>query len=363
LYRDDPHWVPPLVQNQRELLGYSKHPFHEQAEVETFLAYRGGKVIGRIAAILNRAHNERHNERRGFFGFFESIDDDDVAKGLFHAVTQWFATRDIHLLRGPCNPSMNYECGLLVDGFDSPPMFMMTHNPPYYSRLIEQFGFQKSQDLYAYTGYTTMLRDIGPKLGPLVGQIVERLEVKLRPMSRNNFREDVAAFLDIYNRSLENTWGFVPLSTNEMKHMAASMRYLIVPEIAIMAEIGGKPVGATFGLLDYNPRIKAINGRLFPFGFLKLLRRKREIKRMRQVSTNVVPEYQRWGVGLAVLSGLVPMVLNWGIQEVEFSWVLESNNLSRGSLEKGGAELTKTFRIYDYDPAYFVDSSPALVAS
>ncbi len=349
LYAGDPHWIPPLLMDQRALLGYSKHPFHELAEVQTFLAYRNGQPVGRLAAILNHAHNKQHREQRGFFGFFESIDDQEVASSLFEAATAWFAQRGIRQLRGPCNPSLNYECGLLVDAFDSAPFFMMTYNKPYYERLILGAGFHKSQDLYAFWGHIDMLDKLDPKLKRMVDQAAERFEVTVRPIDISNFRKELEMFLNVYNQSLGGTWGFVPLSSGEIRHLGSQLRHMIVPELALVAEVAGKPIGAVFGLLDYNPRIKQIDGRLFPFGFIRLLSKRRELKRMRVISANVVPEYQRWGVGLVLMSGLVPKILEWGMQEVEFSWVLESNQLSRGSLERGGAVLNKTYRLFDRD--------------
>jgi GNAT superfamily N-acetyltransferase len=346
-YRGDKNWVPPLRVTQKEMVNYKRHPFYAKNEVQTFVAYRGSEVVGRIAAILNRGHIEYYHEQRGFFGFFECIDDQNVANALFDAARQWHADRGISLLRGPTNPSLNYELGLLIDGFDSPPMFMMTYNPPYYAKLYEHYGFQKTQDLYAFWGHINMLPTIAERLEPLVKQIIERFNVKLRHLDTSRFKEDVEGFLSIYNRSLTSTWGFVPMSEAEVGSMAAGLRHLIVPELTVAAEIDGKLVGAVFGLPDYNQRIKQIDGRLFPFGFLKLLRKKNEIKDIRVISTNVIPEYQLSGIGLALLHGLVPRAIEWGIQTAEFSWVLESNRFSRGSLEKGGAKLTKTYRLYD----------------
>ena len=350
LYRGDPNWVPPLRDNQKELVGYKRHPFYERNEVQTFVAYRSGQVCGRIAAIVNQGHIEQYKERRGFFGFFECVDDQDVARGLFDAAREWLAQRDIHSVRGPANPSLNYEVGLLIDGFHKPPVFMMTYNLPYYAKLIEGYGFRKTQDLYAFSGHIDMLPKIANKLRPIALQIIEYYKAKIRPLDTSRFRQDVEAFLSIYNRSLAKTWGFVPMSEGEVRHMAAGLRHLIVPEMAIAVEVDDQMVGAVFGLPDYNPRIKAINGRLFPFGFLKLLCKKRDIKRIRVISTNVIPEYQRSGLGVVLLHGLVPKVMDWGIQEAEFSWVLESNTLSRRSLEKGGALREKTYRVYDLDP-------------
>ena len=332
------------------MVGYAEDPFYEENEIQTFLAAKSGKVCGRIAAILNRGHNRRFNEQRGFFGFFDCVDDQTVADALFDAVRAWFAERDIHKLRGPVNPSMNHEVGLLVDGFDSSPMFMMTYNHQYYGRLIEGHGFQKVQDLYAFWGHVDMLPKVSEKLKPLCDKIAQYCDVTLRPLHKAGFVEDVAKFLDVYNRSMTNTWGFVPMSSAEVQQQARSLRRLMVPELALVAEIDGKMVGAVFGLPDYNPRIKQIDGRLFPFGFWRLLRNKQEIKRIRIISTNVLPEYQLMGIGLVLLDGLVPKVLEWGIEEAEFSWVLESNSLSRGSLEKGGAKLIKTYRLYDWEP-------------
>ena len=350
-YKGDENWIPPLRSHHKELLNYKRHPFYENAEIQTFLASRQGSTVGRIAAIVDLGHNETYQEKRGIFGFFESIDDQAVADALFSSARHWFAEREIELMRGPLNPSMNYECGLLVDGFDSPPTFNMTYNKPYYEKLITGFGFEKSQDLYAFWGATSMLESLDPKLFFVAEEAQRRFNVKVRRLDKKNFDTDVRSFVEIYNRAMPGNWGFVPLTESEIKHMAAGFKMLIAPEMTTIAEVDGKPVGVAFGLLDYNPTIKEINGRLFPFGFLKLLFGRKKIKRIRLISTNVLPEYQRWGLGLVLLSRLVPDVKEWGIEEAEFSWVLETNKLSRGSLERGGAKLTKTYRIYDYEPS------------
>lgn len=349
LYRDDPLWVPPLRADHKEMVGFSRHPFYERNRVQTFVAYQGGEVCGRIAAILNVGHVERYDDPRGFFGFFECRDDQDAANALFDACRDWFVSQGITRLRGPANPSLNYTLGLLVDGFDSSPTFMMTYNPPYYERLLENYGFRKAQDLYAYWGHISMLPKVAERLQPFCDRVIERYNARIRPLDTARFQDDVKTFLSLYNRSLTNTWGFVPMSDAEMAHLASGLRHLIVPEMAIAVEVGGRVVGATLGLPDFNPRIRLINGRLFPFGFFHLLRKKRDIKRIRVISTNVLPEYQLHGLGLVLMHGLVPRIVEWGIEEAEFSWVLESNSFSRGALEKGGAQLTKTYRLYDWD--------------
>ena len=350
IYRDDPCWIPPLVMSQEELLGFRPCPFYEKSRSRSFLATRGAQDVGRITAIVNAGHIERYNEQRGFFGFFECDDDPVAAKALFDAAKDWLHAQGMTSIRGPANPSLNYECGLLIEGFDTAPFFMMTHNKPYYAGLVEAQGFGKVEDLYAFWGQLSMLSSLDAKLGVMVEGVKERFGVTVRPLDRSRFDEEVRMFLEIYNSSLSGTWGFVPLTPAEINHMAASLKHLIVPELALVAEVEGRPIGTVFCLLDYNPRIKAINGRLFPFGFLKLLWNKKAIKRMRAISTNVIPEYQAWGVGLVLHAALVPRLFDWGMQEVEFSGVLESTHLSKRTLERGGALVTKKYRIYQDDP-------------
>ena len=348
-YAGDPYWVPPIRSEIKGLLNYRHHPFYDKGSIQTFLAHRDNKIVGRIAAIIDGFHNEHHKEQRGMFGFFESIDDDEVAAALFDAAKDWFAERGITQLRGPANPSQNYEWGMLVEGFNEMPTFMMTYNKPYYDKLVKQNGFVKSQDMFAYIGRMENLDKIDPKLLQVVNQATERFNIKVRPVSKKTFDEDVKSFLNIYNRAVEGQWGFTPLSEGEMKETSGGLKHLIVPEMTTVAEVDGKAVGAVFGLLDYNPLIKKIDGRLFPFGIFRLLWGRRKLKRVRLLSTNVLPEYQRWGLGIVLLARLVPECLKMGLESGEFSWVLESNKLSRGTLERGGAEKTKTYRIYDYD--------------
>lgn len=350
LYRTDPHWVPPIRSDEQELVGFAgRHPFYEKNRVQTFLAVRDGQVCGRIAAILNRVHNDVYNERRGFFGFFECIDDQEVANGLFDAASQWLAAQGTHCLRGPANPGVNYVWGTLIEGFDSPPTFMMAYNPPYYQRLIEGYGFRKAQDLYAYWGDVAMLPAVKAKYGPLADQIAERFKIRIRELDTRQFTHDVRSFLDIYNRSMVNHWGFSPMSEKELDVMARGLRYLVIPELVVGAEIDGRLVGFILALPDYNPRIKQIGGRLLPFGFLRLLWGKRKLKRLRILAANVLPECQLMGVAVVLLKAITPKALAYGVQEAEFSWVAESNSLSRGSLEKSGTRRIKTFRVYDLE--------------
>lgn len=347
LYKDDPNWIPPIRMNQEELVGFRHHPFYENAKCRPFVVKKDGLVVGRILAIINHGHNKRYDEKRGFFGFFDCIDDPQAANLLFSAACKYLKSEGMDFVRGPCNPSLNYELGTLVEGFDTPPTFMMTYNWPYYEKLILGFGFEKVQDLYAFEGNFEMLKTIDPKLRFVIDEVKRRFNVTLRPANRKKFADEVRLFLKIYNEALQSTWGFVPLTDAECQSIGASLKILVDPAVTSIIEVDGKPVGVGMGLPDYNPLIKKINGRLFPFGFLTLLFGRKKIKKVRVISTNVLPEYQRWGLGLVALDRMLPDCLAKGIVEAEFSWVLESNHLSRGSLERAKTKRTKTYRIYD----------------
>ena len=304
-YRGDENWIPPLRMDQKELLNYKHHPFYECAEIQTFLAVADGAVAGRIAAIVDHGHNRTHKEKRGMFGFFECVDDPEVSRRLFEATRSWHADRGLDCQRGPLNPAMNHECGLLVEGFEYPPTFKTTYNKPYYEKLIVDSGFEKSQDLYSFWGNLDMLHTLDPKLQFVIDEARRRFNITVRCLDRKNFDRDVRSFLEIYNQALPGTWGFVPFTDAELKHVAGGLKHLIIPEMTTIAEVDGKPIGAVFGLLDYNPIIKQIDGRLFPFGFLKILFGRKNLKKIRLVSTNVVPEFQMWGVGLILVERLV----------------------------------------------------------
>jgi hypothetical protein len=351
VYKEDPYWVPQLRIEQSGLVGFSffgrRDPFYIRNSCQSFIAVDGNRTVGRICAILNRGHIERYGDGVGFFGFFECVDNFDTAKMLFDVAGEWLKDNGCKIIRGPVNPSLNHTLGLLIDGFDKMPTFMMTYNPQYYENLIEQNGFKKAQDLYAYWGAITMLPKVNAKLQPICDRIKEHTGAKIRTVDTKNFQHDVERFLKIYNKSLANTWGFVPMEEAEIKEMAFFLKRLMIPELTTAVELDGEMVGASFALPDFNPRIKSINGRLFPFGIFKLLRKKEDIKSIRIISTNVLPEYQMLGLGMLLLNAMVPKILDNKITDAEFSWVLESNTFSRGSLEKGGATRTKTYRVYD----------------
>lgn len=350
LYRDDPHWVPPLEDNIRELLGFRPHPFHDTADLEPFLAYRDGVPCGRIAAIVNHAHNLRHRDRRGFVGFFESENDPAVAAALFDRAREWLADRDVRRVRGPMNPSMNYETGLLIDGFDGMPVFMMTYNPPYYPKLWEDYGFRTAKNLLAFLGNGDTLPRAAARIAPLAEGVLRRMHATVRRIDRGRFKREVRMFLDLYNRSMDALWAFLPLSSAEVEHIARSLEHLVVPELGVVIEIDGKPVGCMLGMLDYNPRIREIDGKLWPFGFLKLLSNRDRIRRLRLLSINVAPEYQTHGLGVVLLHEMLRIAAERKIEACEFSWVLEDNHLAVRGLRNGGAHIYRRYRVYDYGP-------------
>ena len=347
LYRNDPNWVPPIWQVRKELVGFKPHPFYDDAECRAFLVEVDGRVTGRVVAIINHGHNRLYKEKRGFFGFYECKDHPEASRALLTEASRWLAEQGMTEVRGPVHPSLNYEVGLLVEGFDSPPTFMIPHNLPYYERLLTEFGFEKTQDLYSYRASVDMLDSLDPKLQFVIDEATKRFNVTCRPISKANFKKDVRVFLEIYNQSLQQTWGYVPMSVAEIDHQAKGLQFLIAPDLTSIAEIDGRPVGSGFGLLDFNPIIKKIGGKLFPFGWFHLLMGKKNLECVRIISTNVLPEYQKWGLGLVTLSRLTPEVLKHGIKVGEFSWVLESNSLSRGTIERGGATRSKIHRLYD----------------
>lgn len=345
----DPNWVPPILWQERELLGWAHHPFYDNAQIVTLLAVRGGRPVGRLAVLINHVHNRKYNDRLGFFGFFECVNDATVARALFEAGEAWLRQRGMTAVRGPVNPSLNYTCGLLVEGFDRPPCFLMTYNPPYYAALLEACGFTKSQDLYAYEMDLDLLAALVQRYKQAVLAALERPDLVIRPLNPAKFHQEIETYLDIYNRSLEGSWGFIPLQPREADRIARELRHLIVPQFAIFAEVQGQPIGAMLSLLDYNQILGKLNGRLFPFGLVRLLTGRRSITAVRAMAVTMVPAYHGAGLGIVLLNNLVAATKTWGIMRYEFSWVLETNTRSRGTLERAGTKIVSTYRIYDKD--------------
>jgi GNAT superfamily N-acetyltransferase len=347
LYRDDPHWVPPLRIAVKELLDRKKHPFYLNAEAEFFLARQNGRVVGRIAGIVDRAHNRVHEENAGFFGFFESVNDPDVAAALLARARQWTADRGANFLRGPVNPSTNYECGMLVDGFDSSPMVMMTYNPRYYPELMEKTGLHKVKDLLAYLSHAQKINL--KKIGRVADRVLATSGVRVRPINMKDFQGDVERVWDVYCKAWSRNWGFIPMSREEFFAMGKEMKQILKPELVLLGEVEGRVVGFALALPDVNYALKPAGGNLLPTGLLKILYYQRLIKSVRVLALGVVEEYRTSGVAAAFYATLVRNARQLGYGDCEMSWILEDNTLMNRSIEVMGAKRYKTYRIYEWN--------------
>jgi GNAT superfamily N-acetyltransferase len=347
LCRNDPHWVPPLRIAVKELLDRKKHPFYANAEAEFYLARQDGRVVGRIAAIIDRNHNRVHSEEAGFFGFFECVDDPAVARALLERAYAWVTGRGAKFLRGPVSPSTNYECGLLIDGFDLDPMVMMTYNPRYYPRLMEQAGLNKAKDLLAYLSNANTI-DM-KKIDRVADKVLATNGVRVRPINMKNFQGDVERVWDVYGAAWSRNWGFVPMSREEFFQMGKEMKMILKPELVLIGEVGSKVVGFALALPDVNQALKRAQGSLFPTGLLKILYYQRLIRNVRVLALGVVEEYRASGLAAAFYATLVRNARKLGYGDCEMSWILEDNVLMNRSLEVMGARRYKTYRIYEWN--------------
>ena len=349
MYAGDPRWAPPLISVQAELAGFRPHPFYESARSQAFLATRGGEACGRVAAIVNEAHLRLHNDGCGFFGFFECVNEADTAAALLGAAKQWLREQGCTLVRGPFSPSVNYESGLLVTGCERPPAFLAAYNPPDYAALVEAAGFRPRWDLLGFEVQRDMYARRDPKLAFITDEALRRSGAKLRRFDRGRMQRDIRLFFDLYNRTLDNIPFFTPMSAREIEAAIRWLAMLTAPELTAIAEVDGRAVAALYGLPDYNPMQRRLNGRMGPLGALWWWWNRRRYTSGRFFSINVLPEFHAWGLGLALFRNIMQDGLAMGMQHAELSWVLESSQLSRGSLERGGAEHTKTWRIYEAD--------------
>ena len=348
LYRGDPFWVPPLRIAVKELLNRAKHPFYANAEAEFFLARRDGRVVGRIAAILDRNHNKFHEENAGFFGFFESTNAPEVAAALLGAARKWVFSRGAVLLRGPVNPSTNYECGMLVDGFDSPPMVMMTYNPRYYPALMENVGLRKAKDLNAYVNTAAAVEL--EKIARVADRKLAKSGVTVRPINMKDFDGELGRIWEVYNSAWKRNWGFVPMTRDEFFLMGKEMKQILEPEFVLIGEVGDSMVGFALALPDINQALKPAGGRLFPTGLLKILYYQHLIKSVRVLTLGVVEEYRASGLAAGFYATLFRNARKLGYDgDCEMSWILEDNILMNRSLEVMGAKRYKTYRIYEWN--------------
>jgi GNAT superfamily N-acetyltransferase len=356
VYKDDPYWVPPLISERVEFLDKERHPFHRHSEVDLFMARRNGKPVGTIAAILNNRHNEFQGEQVGFFGLFEVLSDREAAKALLETACNWAKERGMTAIRGPANFSTNEELGLLVDGWDGPPVIMMTYNPRYYVDFIEGAGFHKAMDLVAYimdlTPWGPHGENMPPKLLRVAKKVEQRGDFAVRKMDMRHFDEEVARFKRIYNSAWEKNWGFVPLTDAEIDHIAAGLKQIVDPDVIWFAEKDGEPIGAMLPLPDLNQAlIHAYPRPGVPewWTMAKLLwhwKVRRRVDTIRGFAGGVLEPYRGRGVEAVLFIKMAQAALR-RYHRAEISWVLENNIMMRRTAEMLGATVYRTYRIYE----------------
>ncbi len=371
IYKGDPNWVPPLLSERKAFLDPTKNPTFKHLDVAFFMVdgryepavgetpppphLRRGS-LGRIAALINHQHNRFHNEQVGFFGFFESVNDHQVAHLLLDTATRWVANQGMTAIRGPMSFSTNDECALLIEGFDSPPVILMPYNPPYYIDLIESFGFTKAMDLWAHmidqSKYQSM-DDLPPKLQRVV-QIVRKRhpEVRVRKMRKADLPNEVERFKQVYNHAWEKNWGFVPLTDEEIEHMADDIKDIVDEDLAFFAEVQQpdgtwKPVGASLTLPDYHQVLIRLNGRLFPIGWLKFLWYRRMIDTARIFAMGVIHEWHGKGLDALMYYETARELFRKGYKRAEMGWTLEINDAVNNTIAHFGGRVYKKYRIYE----------------
>lgn len=343
IYREDPYWVPPLLRDQKAFFSLN-NPFFIHAEGVYYLARKGNEAVGRVATIVNRLHLHTHKEKAGFFGFFESIPDYQVASALLDAAREWLKERGMELFRGPMNFSTNEECGFLLEGYNSSPFLMMPYNPPYYIDFMGRYGLRKAKDLLAY------IVDIPQEPPPSVSRIaqaVKREGVKIRPIDMRNFGSEIETIRKIYNEAWNENWGFLPLSREEMVWTACRLRPLVVPGLALLAEAEGVPVGFMLSLPDYNQVLQRLNGRLGPIGLAKFLWYRKRIKDLRLMVFGILPGYRRRGIDALLYMESLKAARLLGYRRAELSWVLEDNFLVHRVATTWGARPYKRYRVFE----------------
>jgi len=353
IYKNDPFWVPPLRIAVRDALDVNKNPFFKHAYMHAVLAMRGEEVVGRVIGVIDDAHNKYHEEMTVFFGFFESIEDSKVADALLADVAKWGLSRGMTQMRGPVNPSTNHECGLLVEGFQDSPSVMMPYNPPYYVKLLENWGLVKTKDLFAYDIDARKVK-FSDKLLAQAEKLKEGGVVKFRTVNMSDYDNEVSKILDIYNDAWEKNWGFVPMTPEEFRHMAKDMKAIVDPSLLLIAEVRGEPAAFSLALPDVNQAIKKIkNGKLFPTGLIKLLwnlkgpGKRKTINRCRILTLGIKKAYREFGVGPLLYAEYLKRGPGNGYPVGEASWILEDNVPMNRALAHMCGERTKVYRLYD----------------
>ena len=351
LYRSDPNWVAPLLLDEKHRFDPAHNPFYQHAQVQLFLARRNSKAVGRISAHIDHNHNEYHHEKTAFFGFFETIPDESVARTLLAAASDWAGARDMKILRGPFNFNTNGESGLLIDGF-SMPCVMMPYNPRNYAQLIEAQGFAKAKDLLAYLIHID--KEFGMRSEKLIVRLrslaerAKRRGFTVRNVNLNDFKAEVARLREIYNAAWERNWGFIPMTEAEFTTQAKDLKQIVVPSLAKIVELGSEPVGFGLVLPDVYQILKPLKGRLMPFGLFRLLWGRRRVDGLRFITLGVKRAYRLRGVDALLYLGLMEETLALKkYRYCELSWLLEDNHPIINACEAVGGQRYKTYRIYE----------------
>lgn len=348
LLGSDPSYVPELYLAQKEIQDFAKNPYFEHARAERYLAYIDNKIVGRIAAHISDRYNEYHDCNVGFFGFYDVADDIKISKALFNKAKAWLTLQGVDRILGPFSYSLTTDTGgILIEGFDSPPMVMMTYNPPYYVTHLESCGFGKEMDLLAFLHYTKTASMKSIKLEKLLTERLERSGITIRNLNRKNFKEDVAKAKFIYKKAWEKNWGFVPPTDAEFDHLAEGLKLLIDEKFAYLAEHNGEPVGLIVSLPNINEITKSFKkGRLFPFNFIKLLLNKKKVKHVRITLLGVIEEYRNKGIEGVFYAKNIHEAQRRNLIGGEASWILENNEEMVKGAEKLNGVKYKTYRIY-----------------
>lgn len=346
IYRDNPNWVPPLNSDMVKMFSPKDNPFWDHARCKIFLARDNGRTVGRVVALVDDMHIKTHNEQAGFFGFYESVNDQAVANGLYDAAGKWLKDQGMEVMRGPMNPSVNDEIGFLVKGFDSPPVIMMTYTPEYYLALAEHYGFTNAMNLYAY--YQMTAAGMPDKVQRVVEVIKRRNKnAVLRTCDMKNLRAEVEKIKKIYNRAWSKNWGAVPMTDREFDTLVDRLKPLVVPELIAFVEINGEAVGVAVGVPDYNQVLRHLGGKLYPFGIFKFLYYKGKIDQCRLLILGIQFEYQTMGLDALLYWQIYQGAQKLGFKGGEFSWVLETNYKVRRPAELWAGEPYKSYRIYE----------------
>lgn len=345
VHRDHPHWVPPLLHSVKRLLRPTKNPLWREARCAGWTAHAGGEAVGRILAILNPVHDRTWDERAGFFGFFECIDDASVARDLVDAATAWLRAEGATVVRGPVSPTTNDECGVLIDGFDRDPFLMMPWTPPYYPGLLEGCGFEKSMDLHAY-GFSASI--VFPeRVGRIADRVRDRLGIRIRPIDLGRFDEELERLREVYNGAWADNWGFVPMTAEAFRFASAELRPFAVADFIPIAEIDGEPVASAIAAPDLNPLLKRMNGRILPFGFRHIVGWRKKVDAFRLLTLGVLPKWQGRGIDALLYRHMLEQGKKHRLtRPCELGWVLESNHAMVSTIENIGGERTKTMRLY-----------------